>query len=101
MHGTLPFFGKEACGFDIEPVLNISEGEKVTISEDPEFWMNGWDVTAVKRYFSVLFPGFKEANGEGDAKIDGLFKELTEIMGGEDAVRRFTWPCVLLMATRR
>ena len=101
MHGTLPFFGKEACGFDIEPVSNVTEGEKVTISEDPEFWMNSWDVAAVKRYFSVLFPGFKDANGEGDAEIDGLFKELTEVMGGEAAVRQFTWPCVLLLGTRR
>ena len=100
-HGTLPFFGKEACGFEIEPVSNVAEGEKVVVNEDPEFWMNRWDAAALKKYFSVLFPGFKEAIGEGDNEIDGLFGELTETMGGEEVVRQFTWPCVLVLATRR
>lgn len=100
-HGTLPFFGKESCGFDIEPVSNIAEGDNVVVQEDPEFWANEWDVAALRSYFAVLFPDFKEATGEGDAEIDGLFGELTEIMGGEGVVRRFTWPCVLLLATRR
>ena len=100
-HGTLPFFGKEACGFDIEPVSNIAEGENVTVKEDPEFWVNKWDVAALKSYFAVLFPGFKEAIGEGDPEIDRLFAELTAVMGGDGVVRQFTWPCVLLLATRR
>ena len=100
-HGTLPFFGKEACGWDIEPMSNVAEGENVVIQEDPQFWANEWDVAALKSYFAVLFPGFKEATGEGDAEIDGLFDDLTEVMGGGGVVRRFTWPCSLLLATRR
>ena len=35
------------------------------MSEDSEFWINSWDMGAVKRYVSALFPGLKEANGEG------------------------------------
>ena len=100
-HGTLPFFGREACGWDIEPVSNVRQGEKVIVKEDPDFWRNHWDIAAVKRYFSVLFPGFREAIGDGDAEIDKLFGELARVMGGAGVVRQFTWPCVLLLATRR
>ena len=45
-HGTLPFFGEEACGFDIEPVSHVAEREKVVVEKDPEFWMNEWDMAA-------------------------------------------------------
>ena len=100
-HGTLPFFGKEACGWEIEPVDNVGDREKVIIERDPDFWANRWDVAALKSYFTVLFPGFREAIGEGDKEIDGLFAELTEVMGGEGVETGFTWPCVLLLATRR
>ncbi|KAL6713315.1 hypothetical protein ACLMJK_008780 [Lecanora helva] len=100
-HGTLPFFGQEACGWAIEPMSNIGNKEKIIIERDPDFWKNEWNVGAVKSYFSVLFPGFREAIGEGDAEIDSLFHELAEVMGGESAVREFTWPCVLTLATRR
>lgn len=100
-HGTLPFFDKEACGYDIEPTFNVAEGEKVVINEDPEFWKNEWDMAALKEYFRVLFPGFREAIGEGDKEIDALFGELTEAMGGEGMTRPFTWPCSLVLATRR
>ncbi|KAL8911961.1 MAG: hypothetical protein Q9171_002937 [Xanthocarpia ochracea] len=100
-HSTLPFFGKEACGYDIEPVSHVKEGEKTVESEDREFWMNEWDIAALKEYFRVLFPGFRRAIGEGDNEIDSLFAELTEAMGGKGVTRRFTWPCALVLATRR
>ncbi|KAL9003415.1 MAG: hypothetical protein Q9188_003720 [Gyalolechia gomerana] len=89
-YGTLPFFGKEACGYEIQPTCNVGRGEKVVISEDPKFWMNKWDVAALNEYFSVLFPGFREAIGEGDKEIDSLFDELTEMMGGEGMTKEFT-----------
>ncbi|KAL8646907.1 MAG: hypothetical protein Q9226_006658 [Calogaya cf. arnoldii] len=100
-HGTLPFFGKEACGYDIEPVSNVREGEKMVVEQDAEFWVNEWDVEALRAYFKVLFPGFREAVGEGDKEIDGLFGELKDVMGGEGVTRKFTWPCALVLATRR
>ena len=100
-HGTLPFFGEEACGYAIEPVSHVKEGEKVVETEDQEFWMNVWDIAALKEYFRVLFPGFREAVGDGDKEVDACFVELTEAMGGEGVKREFTWPCALVLATRK
>jgi len=100
-HGMLPFFGKEACGFDVEPATNVAPEEKLVVERDPDFWLNSWDMAALKKFFSVLFPGFREAVGEGDKEIDGLYEQLTVAMGGEGVVRKFTWACVLLLATRR
>ncbi|KAL8919522.1 MAG: hypothetical protein Q9208_006714 [Pyrenodesmia sp. 3 TL-2023] len=100
-HGTLPFFGKEACGYEIEPTSNVNETERLVTDKDPKFWMNEWDIGALKQYFKVLFPGFREAIGEGDHEIDALFAELSELMGGEGAAKQFTWPCSLVLATRR
>ena len=100
-HGTLPFFGKKACGYEIQPVSNVKDGEKVVVQEDHAFWKNEWDVGQVKEYFRVLFPDFREAIGEGDAQIDALFGKLGEAMGGEGKVTQFTWPCALVLATRR
>ena len=100
-HGTLPFFGEKACGYEIQPVSNVKHGEKVVVQKDHDFWKNEWDVGQVKEYFRVLFPGFREAIGEGDAEIDELFQKLGEAMGGEGKPRQFTWPCALVLATRR
>lgn len=99
---TLPFFGEEACGYAIEAVSHVQPGETVVeAAEDGEFWANEWDVAALKEYFRVLFPGFREAVGEGDGVVDGLFGELGDLMGGEGVKRKFTWPCALVLATRR
>ncbi|KAL8716455.1 MAG: hypothetical protein Q9220_000362 [cf. Caloplaca sp. 1 TL-2023] len=84
-HGTLPFFGKEACEYEIEPISNVKEREKQVSIRDTLFWSNSWDVGALKKYFTVLFPGFREAIGDGDAEIDKLFQDLAGIMGGENA----------------
>ena len=100
-YATLPFFGREACGFDVEEVSNVAKGEKTTVHEDPSFWKVEWDATELKKYMSVLFPGFKEAIGDGDPDIDRLFSEVTSRMGPEGTIRQFTWPAVLVLATRK
>ncbi len=100
-HATLPFFGEEACGFPIDIVRNVGKEEKVIEKTDPEWWRNDWDIAELKRYFSVLFPGFKEAPGQGDAEIDAMFAKLTELMGGEGKILQFTWPTVLVLATKK
>ncbi|KAL8938126.1 MAG: hypothetical protein Q9211_003356, partial [Gyalolechia sp. 1 TL-2023] len=82
-HGKLAFFGETACGYKIRPVSNIADGEKVVVKEDLDFWKNEWNVAEVKKYFRVLFPGFRKAIGEDDAVTNGLFEELGEAMGGE------------------
>lgn len=82
--GTLPFFGEEACGYPIEPTSHVRarEEEEVVVPEDAAFWRNEWDVGALRAYFRVLFPGFREAVGEGDEGIEGLFAGLGRLMGG-------------------
>lgn len=97
-HDTLPFFRKEACGVDIEPVSNVAEGENVNVHNDPKFWMNRWDLNRLRYYFKVLFSRFKEANGDGEAEIDHLFGQLGKLMGGQRAVHELTWPCSLLVS---
>ena len=98
----LPFFGREACGFEVDLVSKVRTGEeKVEEREDPSWWRNDWNAEELKKYFSVLFPGFKEAIGEGDAEIETLFGELTGLMGGKNKKHPFTWPAVLIMATRK
>ncbi|KAI0110608.1 S-adenosyl-L-methionine-dependent methyltransferase [Hypoxylon sp. NC0597] len=97
---TLPFFGEEACGFPISSTSNVRPSEHIEEREDPEWWRNDWNLAELKRYFSVLFPGFKEAVGDGDAEINQLFQELSVHFGGEGEVKQFTWPAVLVTATR-
>ena len=101
-HGTLPFFGEEACGFAVRPTSNVSQGETtLDREEDADFWRTEWDVQALKRYFEVLFPGFREKIVQGDEEIEELFGKLVRAMDGEGKTRSFTWPCVLVLATRR
>ena len=100
-HATLPFFGAEACGFDIDVVSHVQAGERTEERVDPEWWRNDWDLAELKRYFGVLFPDFKQALGKGDTGIDALFNDLGEKMGGEGVMCQFTWPAVLVLATRR
>ncbi|KAI0883035.1 S-adenosyl-L-methionine-dependent methyltransferase [Annulohypoxylon maeteangense] len=98
---TLPFFGEEACGFPIHPTSNVKPGEYTEEREDPNWWKNEWDIAELRRYFRVLFPGFKEALGEGDQEINRMFQELESHFGGEGKTQQFTWPAVLVTATRK
>ncbi len=54
-----------------------------------------------KGVFQGLFPGFREAVGKGDTEIDELFEESRGVMGEQGVKRKFTWPCALVLATRR
>ena len=45
------------------------------------------------------FPHIKSAV-EADMEIEGLFEQLTEAMGYQGATRLYTWPIVLILATR-
>ncbi|KAI2463972.1 S-adenosyl-L-methionine-dependent methyltransferase [Annulohypoxylon bovei var. microspora] len=96
---TLPFFGEEACGFPIHPISNVKPGEHTESREDPDWWRNFWDIAELKRYFRVLFPGFKEAVGESDEQMDRYFRGLEAHFGS--GVQQFTWPAVLVTATRK
>ena len=97
---TMPFFGPDACDFDIEPVQNIGEKDEVSETEDLGFWKNEWDMAGVKEFVSASFPTSKDTKGMVDKVMDDYFKDLTEAMGGEHEVRAFSWPVVLILATR-
>ncbi|KAI4155662.1 MAG: hypothetical protein LQ340_000851 [Diploschistes diacapsis] len=96
----LSFFGHE-CGFEPEPVSNVREWEAVEEREDPEWWRNDWSVGDLKKYARALFPGFREAVDENDVEIAAHFQALAETMGGETKTQQFTWPVVLILATRK
>lgn len=98
---TLPFFGEEACGFAVDAVSNVAPGEAMDVREDGSWWQNDWNIASLKRYFEVLFPGFRAVIANRDPDIDRLFAELAEKMGGEDSVCQFTWPVVSVLATKR
>ncbi|KAF2233473.1 hypothetical protein EV356DRAFT_567938 [Viridothelium virens] len=89
-YATLPFSGREACRFDNKAVSNRTNEERVTIHEDPEFWKVSWNAIELKKYMSILFPGFKDAAGDGpgETEIGRLFNELTLQMGSERAICR-------------
>ncbi|XDG01661.1 hypothetical protein ABKA04_001276 [Annulohypoxylon sp. FPYF3050] len=98
---TLPFFGEEACGFPIQTTSSVKPGEHVEEREDPNWWRNDWDLAELKKYFRVLFPGFEAAIGEGDGEINRMFAELETYFEGDGKIRQFTWPAVLVTATRK
>ncbi|KAL8636698.1 MAG: hypothetical protein Q9228_005939 [Teloschistes exilis] len=98
-YGTLPFFEEEACGFPIKTENRVSGGEKTETIEDPEWWRNDWDVEQLKKYFRVLFPGFKDAVGEDNKEMESIYNELRNVMGTGEAA--FTWPVALVLATRK
>ncbi|KAL9072735.1 MAG: hypothetical protein Q9157_004995 [Trypethelium eluteriae] len=92
-YATLPFSGREACRFDNKAVSNRTNEERVTIHEDPEFWKVSWNAIELKKYMSILFPGFKDAAGDGpgETEIGRLFNELTLQMGSERADEGLEW----------
>lgn len=101
-HAQLAFFGEKTTGIPAKHVSNIDPDlEKVVEVTDPTWWANEWTIMDLKRYFRVLFPTFEEVIGSGDEYLRGMFGELERAMGGEEKVRKFTWPVVLVLATKK
>ncbi|KAL8677877.1 MAG: hypothetical protein Q9186_005719 [Xanthomendoza sp. 1 TL-2023] len=94
----MPFNGPAACDFAVEMSSKVREGERVEEVQDMGFWERSWNLAGVRRFVSVNLPSFDE--GEKDPGVEGLYKELGEEMGGEGAVRKITWPVVLVLARR-
>ncbi|KAL8661931.1 MAG: hypothetical protein Q9202_005132 [Teloschistes flavicans] len=97
-YGTLPFFEEQACGFPIKTKNRVGRGEKTETIEDRDWWRNDWGVEQLKDYFRVLFPGFKDAVGEGNEEMESIYDELRKVMGKSEAA--FTWPVSLVLASR-
>lgn len=102
-HLPMPVIGPNARDFDIDPSSVVdSEREKVIKEEDPEFWAESWDVHEVRRFVECLIPSFEEQKAKGLYEhVEAKYSELEKAMGGKDAKRAFTWPVVLILATRK
>lgn len=98
-NAEMSFFTPKACDFELEIVSNVSESEKVIEVEDPDMWGSSWDIQGVKRFVDFCFPNIKELVDEDDG-FQRLFEELAEKMGGRGTTRTYTWPTVLILATR-
>jgi trans-aconitate 3-methyltransferase len=93
------FFGPAACDFDIEPANNVGPTEEIIELEDSGMWKGSWDIEGVKEFVKFSFPNFRE-QVEADINIMHLFDDLEVAMGGATAVRNYTWPVVLVLASR-
>jgi hypothetical protein len=95
----LGFFSPGACEFEFDPVSNVSQGETMDEVEDEGMWGQSWNIEGVRDYVDYSFPGMKELV-RGDGEIEMLFGELARVMGGSDAIRSYTWPVALVLATK-
>ena len=93
------FYGPEACDFDITPSSAIGAEEKVAETQDAGFWERRWDVADVRRFVLASLPAANETIL--DERLDSKYRELEREMGGEGAVRKITWPVVLILASKK
>ncbi|KAL9091103.1 MAG: hypothetical protein Q9165_005030 [Trypethelium subeluteriae] len=96
---AMPFYGQDACDFEITPSSAIGDGEKVVEKKELTFWERQWDITGVRRFVLANLPTF-DSNTEGEGTV-AKYKELEEAMGGQGAIRKFTWPVVLILASKK
>jgi hypothetical protein len=99
-NARLSFFSTGACDFEVEPVNNVTENEKVIEEQDTKFWAREWDIGMVKQFVGASFPKPSDLQGE-DTQMESLFKSLENAMGGHDAKRHLSWPLVLILARKR
>ena len=93
------FFGLDACDFEVELKSSVREGEEVIEKEDPKMWEGFWSIQGVKDFVYASFPNLED-KVKADGEINALFGELARTMGGEGVTRPYTWPVVLILATR-
>ena len=96
---AMPFYGPEACDFGIEVSSAVRVEEKAVEIEDAAFWERSCDLAGVRRFVSVNLPSFNE--GSRDERLESKYEELEQAMGGGDAVRKITWPVVLILASKK
>lgn len=94
--------GPNACDFPIEVSSAVDEREEKIIKlEDPRLWEKNWNHEKLRKFVDHMVPSFQELKENGAFQhIEPKYQELEEAMGGKDAKRSFTWPVVLILATR-
>ena len=95
----MSFYGPDACDFEIEPSSAIGPDEKVVEKQEASLWERRWNVEGVRRFVLANYPSFTEEMQ--DEIIARKYEELAKAMGGEDAVRKITWPVVLILASKK
>jgi len=95
------FFGPDAYDFEVEKVSKIGKGEKIIDTKDLSFWEKQWDVAGVRKFVRAIMPPASVEEGVVDGRIEDLYGELEEAMGGKGAVRKISWPVVLILASKK
>lgn len=95
----MPFYGPEACNFEITPSSAVGPHEEVVEKEDASFWERRWDLDGVKRFVLAILPTADEK--QQDERLTSKYTELKQAMGGETAIRKITWPLVLILASKK
>lgn len=77
----------------------VRDGETRKEVNDTTFWTKTWSLAGVRKFVDYTFPNIGDSVRE-DAKIQELFTQLGEAMGGPEAQRSYTIACALILATR-
>lgn len=93
----LGFFGQDACNFPVEPKSEVKDGEVVIERQDRNLWRKDWDLVQLRQFVQHIFP-FNETD---DEPVKPLWAELEKKMGGAHAQRSFSWPVVLVLASKK
>ncbi|KAI0906726.1 S-adenosyl-L-methionine-dependent methyltransferase [Ustulina deusta] len=98
----LRFCGLAGYDFELEVVDRTQDGESKRVF-DHDFWTQEMSAQQVSGYLSSVLPGYRDRpNAAGRlAEIDVLLQRLQEVMGGERATRKVTFPVSLILAKKR
>ncbi|RAL12392.1 class I SAM-dependent methyltransferase [Aspergillus homomorphus CBS 101889] len=94
---TLGFFGNRACDFPVEPVSRVAPTETIRDIEDRQLWRRDWTIHELKMFVEHIFP-FRHFDEEA---VRPLWAQLQAEMGGGHIQHVFSWPAVLVLASRR
>ncbi|RAQ50058.1 hypothetical protein AFGD_011945 [Aspergillus flavus] len=94
---SLGFFGNEACDFSVEPRSSVTDTDTVIERDDRSLWRKDWDVGQLREFVRYIYP----FQGMEEEYVKPLWAQLEREMGGLHARRAFSWPVVLILATRK
>ncbi|KAL4742419.1 S-adenosyl-L-methionine-dependent methyltransferase [Aspergillus similis] len=93
----LGFFTERACGCPLDALPSgINEGEIVIEQEDRKMWEMSWDVNGLREFVKYIFP-FERMD---DEPVRPLWTRLEREVGPGQR-RLFSWPAVLILATKK
>ena len=95
----MPFYGAKACDFEVEHSSAVASGETDVAKQDAGFWERRWDLAGVRRFLMANLPGFDQE--KSDETVEAKYEDLGQEMGGEGAVKKISWPVVLILASKK